>query len=100
MSTKITQKTPKIAISDHFSLSWFSIFILTISLLLALFENSGSAFYIGGWDMLVYLTLLTPLIWLILRKKVKNPYTKYLIVPLMLWIIDIYYYANNFTQKL
>ena len=33
-------------------------------------------------------------------KKVRNPYTKYFLPIVMIWMFDIFYYSNDFTQEL
>ncbi len=98
-STAIVTKAQERLFSG-LSLAQFSYFILVVSGLLAFFESQGNAFRVGGWDMLVYLLLLVPLIWLIKTKKIANSYTQYAVPLLAILMIDVFYYNNDFAQGL
>jgi len=100
MESKVIKKSLKIEIFSYFSVYSFSLFILIVSGLLAIFESNANTFYIGGWDMLVYICLLAPLIWLIKNQKIRNPYTKYFLPILVVLMIDVFYYSNAFVQSI
>ena len=52
---------------------------------------------IGGWNIILYLLILFPLIYLALTNKLNNPYTKWFLPLLFLMIFDMFYYNNSFV---
>ena len=53
---------------------------------------------IGGWHIVLYLLLLTPLTYLILKKELINPYTKWFLPLLLIMIVDMFIYNNEMVQ--
>jgi hypothetical protein len=73
--------------------------LLSISLLLMSIDNFLKMPYlIGGWHIVLYLLLLMPLGYLVWKKEIKNPYTKWFIPFLLVMIGDMFYYNNDMAQ--
>jgi len=53
---------------------------------------------VGGWHIVLYGTLLTPLLYLIWKKEIVNPYTKWFIPLLIIMIVDMFVYSNDMVQ--
>ena len=88
-----------IKISPLLKLSWFSWYILFIAFILTIIENFlKMPMLVGGWHIVSYILLLTPLIYLIIKKEIKNRYTKWFIGVVLILIFDTFYYNNTFVQ--
>ncbi len=73
--------------------------LITISALLASIDNFlKMPLLVGGWHIVMYILLLTPLGYLIIKDEIKNQYTKWFIPFLFIMIIDMFYYSNTFVQ--
>jgi len=85
----------------QFSTHSFSLFVLGVSLVLAMIHALlTDAYFFGAWNVIFYLLLITPLVWLLYRKKLDNSYTKRLIPFTLIWLFDIFYFNNNFVQHI
>ncbi|PHS34056.1 MAG: hypothetical protein COA92_03205 [Sulfurovum sp.] len=56
--------------------------------------------YVGTWHIIMYLLFLTPLTYLIWKKKVQNSYTKWFLPILVIMIVDMFYYNNDMVQAI
>jgi len=54
--------------------------------------------FVGGWHIVLYLLLLVPLVYMIWKKELVNPYTKWFLPILLIMIWDMFYYSNIFVQ--
>jgi len=86
-------------ISPIFKLSSFSWYILLTAFVLTIIENFlKMPLLVGSWHIVSYLLLLAPLIYLSIKKRVKNRFTKYFIFAILILIFDTFYYNNSFVQ--
>ena len=97
MKDSIVEEGLGVKIFSYFSAVKFSLFIMIVSILLAVFESNTKAFLVASGDIVIYLLLLVPLSWLIVRKKIGNQYTKYFLPIIAVLIIDVFYYSNGFV---
>ena len=76
--------------------------ILAISIALMFIDNFLKIRYslVGGWDIVMYILILTPLAHLIWKKEVINPYIKWIFLLLILMIWDMFYYSNDLLQHI
>jgi len=73
--------------------------LIIISTLLMIIDNLlKMPMLIGGWHIVLYMTLLTPLVYFILKKEVINPYTKWFLPMLGIMIVDMFVYNNDMVQ--
>ena len=73
--------------------------LLGISFLLMLIENFLKMDYlVGGWNIVSYLLVLVPLVYMLRNKELENPYTKWFIPFLLILIIDMFVYSNQMVQ--
>lgn len=73
--------------------------LITISALLMLVDNLlKMPLLVGGWHIVLYITLLTPLVYLIWKKEIINPYTKWFLPLLGIMIADMFLYNNDMVQ--
>ena len=83
----------------QFSISAFSLSILVISFVLAVINTTLSlSYFFSTWDVIFYLLLIAPLAWMSYKKKLDNPYTIWMIPIALIWLFDIFYFNNDFTQ--
>ena len=74
--------------------------ILGVSFALAYIDNFLKInLLVGGWHIVLYLLLLLPLVFLLIKKEVTNPYTKWFIPALAIMIVDMFYYSNEMVQS-
>ena len=77
----------------------FAWVILLVSVLLMFIENFLKMDeLVGGWHIVLYLLLLVPLVYLTWKQEIVNPYTKWFLPVLLLFIVDMFYYSNNMVQ--
>jgi len=77
-------------------IAWF---LISISATLMLIDNIlKMPILIGGWHIVLYIALLTPLVYLIWKKEVVNPYTKWFLPFLGIMIVDMFLYNNEMVQ--
>jgi len=77
----------------------FAWFIIAISLMASIIDNFlKMPMLVGGWHIVLYILLLTPLIYLIFTKKVVNSNIKYFIPLAFIMIADMFIYSNDFVQ--
>ena len=73
--------------------------LIAISAILMLIDNIlKMPVLIGGWHIILYITLLTPLAYLIWKKEIINPYSKWFLPFLGIMIIDMFLYNNEMVQ--
>jgi cytochrome c553 len=73
--------------------------LLVVAFLLMFIENFLKMNeLVGGWHILFYLLLITPLAYMAWNKKLVNPYTKWLIPMLLVMIVDMFFYSNELVQ--
>jgi len=54
--------------------------------------------FVGAWHIVLYFLLLVPLVYMIWKKELVNPYTKWFLPLLLVMIWDMFYYSNRFVQ--
>jgi len=95
---KIHQKE-ELTLHPLFQRKSFSWFILALSVLLMFIENFLKMDYlVGGWHIVSYLLLLTPLVYLAFKGELKNPYVKWFLPILLVLIVDMFVYSNEMVQ--
>jgi len=72
--------------------------IATSALLMIIDNLLTMPMLVGGWHIVLYITLLTPLLYLIWKKEIVNPYTKWFIPLLVIMIADMFVYSNDMVQ--
>lgn len=96
METIIEENNALHPILQDKRVAWF---FLAISATLMIIDNFLKMdIYIGAWHILMYLLLLSPLTYLIVKKKVQNNYTKWFLPILLIMIVDMFYYSNDMVQ--
>jgi hypothetical protein len=97
---KQIQTTPTdVTLHDEYSKSAFSLFILTVSLILAFINVVlKDDYHIGVWNIVSFLLLLAPLGWMIIKKEIKNRYTVWFLPVVLILLTDIFVYSNAFVQ--
>lgn len=84
---------------EHFKNVRFSVLLVGISFMLALFKSQFvPSQAIGLGNILFYMITLIPLAYLGLKRQVINRYTYWLIPMVLVWIGDIFIYNNTLTQ--
>ena len=74
--------------------------LIIISVLLSFIETYLKMDYlIGSWNILSYIVVLLPLIYMVYSKRIINSYTKWFIPFLFVMIGDMFYYNNDMTQQ-
>lgn len=74
--------------------------LIIIGVLLSIIENYLKMdFLIGSWHIVGYTFLLLPLMYMVYKKQIINPYTKWFIPFLLVMIGDMFYYNNEMTQN-
>ena len=77
----------------------FAWFVIAVSLMASIIDNFlKMPMLVGGWHIVLYILLLTPLIYLIFTKKVVNSNIKYFIPLAFIMIADMFIYSNDFVQ--
>jgi len=77
----------------------FSLLLIGISLLLALFKTQFvPEEAIGLGNIVFYIIALIPMIYLIAKAKITNRYTLFGLPFILIWCIDIFIYNNTLTQ--
>ncbi len=73
--------------------------LISISAILMSIDNFlKMPFLVGGWHIVMYLLLLTPLVYLLIKGEIKNRYTKWFMPFLFIMIVDMFYYNNDLVQ--
>jgi len=87
-------------VKKRFEDTRFTLLIVGVSLLLAIiYQMFVSSEVMGLSDILIYILLLTPLAYASFRPNRSNPYTRWLVLPIAIWIVDIFIYNNDLTQN-
>ena len=90
-----------IVLNKLFERKSFSWFILGLSVLLMFIENFLKIDnLIGGWNIVSYLLVLTPFVYLVYTNEVKNTYVKWFLPILLVMIVDMFVYSNEMIQTL
>ena len=77
----------------------FAWLILGVSLLLMLIDNFLKMDeLVGGWHVLGYLLVLSPLVYLTVKRELINENSKWFLPLLLIWIVDMFYYSNDMVQ--
>ena len=96
----LKQKKP-IVLNKLFEVKSFAWFILALSVILMFIENFLKMDeLVGGWHIVSYLLLLSPFVYLVYKKEVKNPYVKWFLPILLVMVIDMFVYSNEMVQTL
>ncbi|WP_298693097.1 DUF4153 domain-containing protein [uncultured Sulfuricurvum sp.] len=97
----LTEEIRKVDFEDnHFKNVRFSLLLVGISLLLALFKTQFvPAQAIGLGNILFYMIALIPIAYLGLSRQVLNRYTYWFLPIVLVWIADIFIYNNTLTQE-
>lgn len=78
------------------TVAWF---VIAISSFLMIIDNFLKMdMYIGAWHIIMYLLLVSPLVYLIWKKKIQNSYTKWFLPLLLIMIVDMFTYSNDMVQ--
>ncbi|MDQ7085983.1 MAG: hypothetical protein Q9M36_14195 [Sulfurovum sp.] len=73
--------------------------LILIALVLSIIENFFKMkFLVGSWHIISYLLVLLPLLYMIGRKHIINPYSKWFVPFLLILIMDMFYYSNDLAQ--
>ena len=73
--------------------------LIAMSAILMIIDNLlKMPFLIGAWHIVLYVILLAPLVYLLWKKEVLNPYTKWFLPLLGIMIIDMFIYSNDMVQ--
>ena len=101
-----TKEYPRVKKKSSFSLSsilknrTFAWFILGITLSLTIIENFLKMdILVGGWNIVVYILLLLPLLYLLGKSKLENEYVRLFLPFLSIFIVDMFYYNNYMVQR-
>lgn len=78
--------------------AWFFIAISAILMIVNNFLKMDM--YVGTWHIIMYVLLLTPLTYLIVKKKLQNAYTKWFLPILLIMIVDMFTYSNDMVQAI
>ena len=90
---------PNITLTPLLKEKKFAWSLFGISFILMFIENFlNMDKYVGGWHIVLYILILTPLFYLAFINQLKNPHTKWFFIPLLVMIFDMFYYNNNFVQ--
>ena len=90
---------PNITLTPLLKEKKFAWSLFGISFILMFIENFlNMDKYVGGWHIVLYILILTPLFYLAFTNQLKNPHTKWFFIPLLVMIFDMFYYNNNFVQ--
>jgi len=80
------------------TVAWF---VIGISASLMIIDNFLKMYmYVGAWHIIMYLLLLSPLIYLIVKKQLQNSYTKWFLPILLIMIVDMFTYSNDMVQSI
>ncbi|MDD2781047.1 DUF4153 domain-containing protein [Sulfuricurvum sp.] len=83
----------------RFTSGWFSMLLIGVSLILALFQS----FFVpknvvGLGNILFFLIAMIPMLYLALSAQVSNRYTLWLLPLVAVWTADVFIYNNALTQ--
>jgi hypothetical protein len=83
----------------RFTSGWFSMLLIGVSLILALFQS----FFVpnnvvGLGNILFFLIAMIPMLYLALSAQVSNRYTLWLLPLVAVWTADVFIYSNALTQ--
>jgi len=93
---KTEDKMENVKILENRNFAWF---VIAVSLMASIIDNFlKMPMLVGGWHIVLYLLLLSPIIYLVFTKKVANPYVKYFIPLGLVMIADMFIYNNDFVQ--
>lgn len=93
------EKIIKKELSRLFHNKLFSGSILGLSLMLMVIDNFLKMdILVGGWHMVLYVALITPLAYLVWKKELKNPYVKWVMPLFLVFMIDMFSYSNDMVQ--
>lgn len=97
---KFIEETQAIeSVDTPFSDIRFSVLLIGISLLLALFKTQFvPSQAIGLGTILLYMIALVPLIYLIVKNQIINRYTLFALPFILIWCIDIFIYNNTLVH--
>jgi len=88
-----------IVLNRLFDSKGFAWFIFGLSILLMFIENFLKMNkFVGGWHIVSYLLLLSPLVYLVYKNELKNPYVKLFLPILLIMIVDMFVYSNEMVQ--
>ncbi|OHD90597.1 DUF4173 domain-containing protein [Sulfuricurvum sp. RIFCSPLOWO2_12_FULL_43_24] len=84
---------------NRFANGWFSVTLIGVSLVLALFQS----FFVpknavGLGNILFFLIAMIPMLYLALSAQVINRYTLWILPFVTVWIADVFIYNNTLTQ--
>ena len=95
-ATQIEKTTDLNQLVKNKTTAWF---LIAVSAVLMLIDNIlKMPFLVGGWHIVLYVTLLTPLLYLVAKKELINPYTKWFLPLLGIMIVDMFIYNNEMVQ--
>jgi hypothetical protein len=95
-----TEEIQKIDFEEfRFKSGWFSVTLIAVSLVLALFQS----FFVpkngvGLGNILFFLIAMIPMLYLALSSQVINRYTLWMLPFVAVWIADVFIYNNALTQ--
>lgn len=96
----MTEEVRKIDVEElRFTSGWFSMLLIGVSLILALFQS----FFVpnnvvGLGNILFFLIAMIPMLYLALSAQVSNRYTLWLLPLVAVWTADVFIYNNALTQ--
>ncbi|HZF70291.1 DUF4153 domain-containing protein [Sulfuricurvum sp.] len=96
----MTEEVRKVDFEElRFTSGWFSMLLIGVSLVLALFQSlfvPSNA--VGLGNILFFLIAMIPMLYLALKAQVSNRYTLWLLPFVAVWIADVFVYNNALTQ--
>ena len=74
--------------------------LLGLSMVLSVIENFFKIdILVGGWHIVMYLLLILPLLYLLVKSKLENEYLPLFLPFLFVFIGDMFYYNNQMVQQ-
>lgn len=84
---------------NHFKSGWFSMTLIGVSLVLALFKSFFiSDTTMGLGNVLFFLIAMVPIGYLAFSSQIRNRYTLWILPFIAVWIADMFIYSNTLTQ--
>lgn len=84
---------------NHFKSGWFSMTLIGVSLMLALFKSFFiSDTVMGLGNVIFFLIAMIPIGYLVFSSQIRNRYTLWLLPFVAVWIADMFIYNNALTQ--
>jgi len=78
---------------------FFAWMLIAISFALMVIDNFLKMdVLVGAWHIVLYFLLLAPLAYMIWKKELVNPYTKWFLPVMLVMVWDMFYYSNDFVQ--